>query len=100
EDVNWIGDGKLEGAARDGLPVYVRVRSTRAPRPATLFAISGGVEVVLADGEEGVAPGQACVIYDSADDHARLLGGGTIKASARDDVSSAARSNAAATVTA
>ena len=38
EDVNWIGDGTLENAARDGLPVYVRVRSTRAPRPATLFA--------------------------------------------------------------
>ncbi len=98
EDVNWIGDGTLENAARDGLPVYVRVRSTRTPRPATLFAAAQGVEVVLADGEEGVAPGQACVIYDSADHHARLLGGGTIKASVRDGGSPAARAQAAATV--
>jgi tRNA-uridine 2-sulfurtransferase len=99
EDVNWVGDGTLENAARDGLPVYVRVRSTRAPRPATLFATSASVEVVLADGEEGVAPGQACVIYDSADDHARLLGGGTIKASLRDGAP-AIRARAAATVSA
>jgi tRNA-specific 2-thiouridylase len=81
DDVNWIGDSTLADAARDGLPVHVRVRSTRAPRPATLFASPSGVEVALEDGEEGVAPGQACVIYDSADDHARVLGGGTIRRS-------------------
>jgi tRNA-specific 2-thiouridylase len=80
--------------------VYVRVRSTRAPRPATLLATPQGVEVVLDDGEEGVAPGQACVIYDSADDHARLLGGGTIKSSASGGVSPGTRAHTAATVTA
>jgi tRNA-specific 2-thiouridylase len=100
EDVNWIGDGTIANAVRDGLPVYVRVRSTRAPRPAMLFATPQGVEVVLDDGEEGVAPGQACVIYDSADDHARLLGGGTIKSSAGRTVSPGAPARAAATVTA
>src|SRR5690606_3832520 len=30
EDVNWIGDGTLEAVAHGGLPVHVRVRSTRA----------------------------------------------------------------------
>ena len=79
EAVNWLGDRPLEEDARDGMPVFVRVRSTRPPRPATLFATAAGVEVELADGEEGVAPGQACVIYDSAEPHARLLGGGVIK---------------------
>ncbi len=98
EDVNWIGEGTIENVARDGLPVYVRVRSTRAPRPATLFATSSSVEVALDDGEEGVAPGQACVIYDSAGDHARLLGGGTIRASARDGASPATRIHAATAI--
>jgi tRNA-specific 2-thiouridylase len=78
-DVNWLGEEPLDVAAADGLPVFVRVRSTRAPRPATLFATAAGAEVELVDGEEGVAPGQACVFYDSVDDRARLLGGGMIK---------------------
>jgi tRNA-specific 2-thiouridylase len=78
-DVNWLGEEPLDVAAADGLPVFVRVRSTRAPRPATLFATAAGAEVELVDGEEGVAPGQACVFYDSVDDRARLLGGGVIK---------------------
>jgi tRNA-uridine 2-sulfurtransferase len=33
----------------------------------------------LVDGEEGVAPGQACVFYDSPRGQARVLGGGFIK---------------------
>ena len=28
--------------------------------------------------EDGVSPGQACVIYDTVDDGARVLGGGVI----------------------
>ena len=32
------------------------------------------------DGEEGVAPGQACVIYEGPEPRARVLGGGTIRA--------------------
>ncbi len=38
----------------------------------------GAVAVVFHEGEEGVAPGQACVLYDPADPD-RLLGGGFIK---------------------
>ena len=35
--------------------------------------------VELIDGEDGVAPGQACVFYDAPDGQARVLGGGFIK---------------------
>jgi tRNA-specific 2-thiouridylase len=85
DGVNWIGDEPAAVSAADGMPVFVRVRSTRAPRPATLYATNNGFEVSLDDGEEGVAPGQACVIYDSAGGEARLLGGGTIKGAIRTD---------------
>jgi tRNA-specific 2-thiouridylase len=38
----------------------------------------GSATVVLEDGEDGVAVGQACVFYASDDNDARLLGGGFI----------------------
>jgi tRNA-specific 2-thiouridylase len=79
-DVNWIGDGALDDAAGRHREVFVKVRSTRPPRAALLGPGRQGIEVELADGEEGVAPGQACVFYDSADDGARVLGGGFIRA--------------------
>jgi tRNA-specific 2-thiouridylase len=79
-DMNWLGETPLLEAARDGLPVYVRVRSTRAPQPATIFAHGGKIEVEITGGEEGVAPGQACVVYENADPRARVLGGGIIRA--------------------
>ncbi len=86
-DFNWIGGGS---GPRDGLEVYARVRSTRAPRAATLNVVDGVTSVTLLDGEEGVAPGQACVLYDSADPRARVLGGGFITRATRPDVSIAA----------
>jgi len=55
------------------------VRSTRPPQPGWLAVAPDGVEVELLDGEEGVAPGQACVLYDAAAGQARVLGGGFIK---------------------
>ena len=78
-DINWIGDGTIEEACGRDLPIAVRVRSTRAPKPARLSMMDGKVCVELFDGEEGVAPGQACVFYDSALPDARVLGGGTIE---------------------
>ncbi|MDP4360710.1 hypothetical protein QR510_29215, partial [Escherichia coli] len=39
--------------------------------------------VELADGEEGVSPGQACVFYDAPSGQARVLGGGFIKSASR-----------------
>src|SRR3954469_9992517 len=77
-DVNWIGEGAIDDAPRR--EVFVKVRSTRPPQPAWLTAGRNGIEVELAGGEEGVAPGQACVLYDAADGNARVLGGGFIRA--------------------
>jgi len=77
-DVNWIGEGALDDTPRR--EVFVKVRSTRPPQPAWLTVGRTGVEIELAGGEEGVAPGQACVFYDAADGEARVLGGGFIRA--------------------
>ncbi|MEN3930042.1 tRNA 2-thiouridine(34) synthase MnmA [Microvirga sp. W0021] len=74
-DINWLGD-ELPGP--EGMEVAVRVRSTREPRPAILRFTENGAEAELLQSEDGVSPGQACVIYDSEDPRARLLGGGTI----------------------
>jgi tRNA-specific 2-thiouridylase len=79
-DVNWIGDGALRDALTRRRDVFVKVRSTRPPRPAWLSMGHDGVAIELAEGEEGVAPGQACVFYDSPKDGARVLGGGFIRA--------------------
>lgn len=74
-EVNWLGD-----AAFDSQPewqVEVKVRSTRAPRPAILRPRGATeAEVELLDPEDGVSPGQACVFY--APDSTRILGGGWI----------------------
>jgi tRNA-specific 2-thiouridylase len=78
-DVNWIGDGALDRAVGEGLEIFVRVRSARAPQPAWLRAADGGYEVELVAGEEGVSPGQACVFYDARAGQARVLGGGFIQ---------------------
>jgi tRNA-specific 2-thiouridylase len=82
-EVNWLGDTPLADA--DGLPIYARVRSTQPPQPATLLldGASGRVGVRLAEGELGVAKGQACVFYADGTTEARVLGGGFIAATAR-----------------
>jgi tRNA-specific 2-thiouridylase len=81
-EVNWLGDGTIEAALCAGWhEVFVKVRSTRPPRPAWLSrGVHGGIEVDLVDGEDGVSPGQACVFYDAPDGQARVLGGGFIQA--------------------
>jgi tRNA-uridine 2-sulfurtransferase len=87
-DVNWIGGGSLDDALAGGRrEVFVKVRSTRVPQPAWLDRIGGSYAVELIDGEEGVAPGQACVFYDAGAGQARVLGGGFIvSANSRADV--------------
>jgi len=77
-ETNWLGDPPtIEDAAREGAAVLARVRSTRPPSPARLTFIDEVVGVAFETGEEGVAPGQACALYDPADPD-RLLGGGFI----------------------
>jgi tRNA-uridine 2-sulfurtransferase len=82
-DVNWIGEGAIDRAVGNGLEVFVRVRSTRAPQPAWLRGSNGNYEVELVAGEEGVSPGQACVFYDAPSGQARVLGGGFIQSAAK-----------------
>jgi tRNA-specific 2-thiouridylase len=82
-DMNWIGEGALDAVLAEGpLDAFVKVRSTRLPQPATLARGADGFELELAGGEEGVAPGQACVLYDAGGGQARMLGGGFIRAAA------------------
>jgi tRNA-uridine 2-sulfurtransferase len=83
-DVNWLGDGDISDVARDGLDCFAKVRSSRPPKPARLFADESGVHVELMDGEAGVAPGQACALYSAPGADARVLGGGFIERSEKD----------------
>jgi tRNA-specific 2-thiouridylase len=78
KETNWLGDEPtIEDAAAAARPVLARVRSTREAAPANLALHDGAVRVVFETPEEGVAPGQACVLYDAAES-ARVLGGGFI----------------------
>jgi tRNA-specific 2-thiouridylase len=80
---NWLGDGALANAVAGGLDIHARVRSSRPPMPARLSVSNGDVLVDLSDGETGVAPGQACVFYESDEAGARVLGGGWIERTER-----------------
>ncbi len=72
-DLNWLGDAPLPDA---GLNVEVKHRA-REPRVAARVRASGdgGAWVEFRDPQAGVAPGQACVVYQGT----RLLGGGWIE---------------------
>ena len=72
--LNW-----LAGARPPAGPVAVqaKIRSMRPPAPATLHAAAGAATVALEAPEHGIAPGQACVLYDGG----RVLGGGWIRRS-------------------
>ena len=69
-EVNWLGP-RPDGDIR----VSVKLRSAQPPQAATL-ALADSVSgiVLLDDPALGVAPGQACVVYDGT----RVLGGGWI----------------------
>jgi len=82
-DVNWLGDAPLTAIPPAGLDVQARVRSARPPRPARLHHRAGVTTVELGEGESGIAPGQACVLYDGESGDARVLGGGFIERSER-----------------
>jgi tRNA-uridine 2-sulfurtransferase len=73
--LNWLGRERLSEAP---LPVYAKIRSGRAPMPATVRRSGGRSIIEIAEGEFGVSPGQACVLYDGQGQGAKLLGGGFI----------------------
>ena len=71
KEVNWLAPQNAPFAAR------VKVRSMRPPVAATVTPLEGGAaRVELAEPEEAIAPGQACVFYGAED--SRVLGGGWI----------------------
>jgi tRNA-specific 2-thiouridylase len=82
KETNWLGEGD-DMADAAGRPVLVRVRSTREPVPGRLAVQDGKIAVVLEAPEEGVAPGQACVLY-APEQPDRVLGGGFIDGTVRE----------------
>ena len=83
-DLNWLGDSDVADMAGEGMDCFAKVRSSRPPKPARLFADSKGIYVELAEGEAGVAPGQACALYSAPGEDARVYGGGFIERSEKD----------------
>ncbi len=73
--LNWLG---AEALGAGETPVFAKIRSTRPPVPGSIRQTDTGPVVSLPEGEFGVSPGQACVLYDGAASGARVLGGGYI----------------------
>ena len=74
-EINWLGNTPFDSQSE--WHVNVKVRSTRAPRPAILRPLSATTaEVELLSPEDGVSVGQACVFY--ANEGSRIFGGGWI----------------------
>jgi tRNA-specific 2-thiouridylase len=83
KETNWIGDGpSIDAAIKAQRPVLARVRSTREPVLGRLARVEGQPGVVFGVPEEGVAPGQACVLY-APEAPSRVLGGGFIMGTVR-----------------
>ncbi len=83
--LNWLATQLLPVTGAQGMPVYARVRSTQPPKPATLHVDpAGSARVTLLAGEDGIAAGQACVLYEDDLPQARILGGGTIARAVRE----------------
>lgn len=73
-EVNWLT------TAGEAFDCAVKVRSLRPPVPARVTPRENGeADVMLVNGEDAVAPGQACVFYELGG--TRVLGGGWISAS-------------------
>jgi tRNA-specific 2-thiouridylase len=72
-EVNWLGRA---GEPTENVAVEVKLRSMTEPKPAIVSLLPGGqARVALQEPQFGIAPGQACVIYQGS----RVLGGGWIE---------------------
>jgi tRNA-specific 2-thiouridylase len=72
-ELNWLGDAPLDAR---GFAAEVKIRSASPPAAAKIYAAGEGrARVVFDRAQEGVAPGQACVMYSGE----RVLGGGWIE---------------------
>jgi tRNA-uridine 2-sulfurtransferase len=74
-EINWLGETPL---SEEPQPVFTKIRSTRPPVEGTVQFARGSAIVSVTDGEFGISPGQACVLYDGPGAAARVLGGGFI----------------------
>lgn len=70
-ELNWL---TAEPLGEEPRAVQVKVRSATQPVSASIHAGDGRVRVRFDEPQPGVAPGQACVVYDGN----RVLGGGWI----------------------
>ncbi|MFL7904972.1 tRNA 2-thiouridine(34) synthase MnmA [Azospirillum argentinense] len=71
-EVNWLGPALTPG---EGLEVEVKLRSAQPPAPAVWrLGADSTAQAELHEPQYGVAPGQACVVYQGD----RVLGGGWI----------------------
>jgi tRNA-specific 2-thiouridylase len=86
KETNWLGEGaSIEAACDKARPVLARVRSTREPVAGRLALFDGQPGVAFEPGEEGVAPGQACVLY-APETPSQVLGGGFIAGTVRAEI--------------
>lgn len=84
KETNWLGEsGTISDAL--GRPVLARVRSTREPVAGRLALVDGEIGIEFETPEEGVAPGQACVLY-APEASSRVLGGGFIDRTVRAEI--------------
>jgi tRNA-specific 2-thiouridylase len=75
-DMNWL----VPVAPGETITADVKLRSAQPLAAAKVTALAGGLATVDLDGAQfGVAPGQACVIYQDN----RLIGGGWIRSAER-----------------
>ncbi len=98
---NWLGDEPWPLRPGLTLDVHVRIRSSQQPKPATIEAGDDGlIRINLLEGEDGVAAGQACVVYADGNPGARVLGGGWIERALDNPSSEASRARLDSTGTA
>ena len=75
-NTNWLGDNPLDRShAMDCPSMFVCGPLRRRGRQRCSADADGTVRVVLCDGEEGVATGQACVFYERRRAGGAVLGG-------------------------
>jgi tRNA-specific 2-thiouridylase len=73
--VNWLGHAPLDSRAQ---PVFAKIRSTRSAVAAEIRRSGESAIISITEGEYGVSPGQACVLYENTGAGAQVLGGGFI----------------------
>ena len=80
-DFNWLGEGAVtRSVEREASGLRARALDASAGGGAAPPSRTAGRSWSLPSDELGVAPGQACVLYDGDGPEARVLGGGTIEA--------------------